>query len=97
MADDDNEVSNVEEAAIAVAMATTAAAQAAVATAQAAVEVIRLSHPSSSSLFSTHQHNNAAILIQTTFRGYLVINITFRRRNPFAIYCILIHTYIHFN
>ncbi|KAK4369648.1 hypothetical protein RND71_013440 [Anisodus tanguticus] len=46
--------------AIAVAAATAAAAEAAVASAQAAVEIIRLSRSS-----------NAAVLIQTAFRGYL--------------------------
>ncbi|KAI4307038.1 hypothetical protein L6164_030271 [Bauhinia variegata] len=56
-----------QRSAIAVAMATTAAAQAAVATAQAAVEVVRLSrHPS---IFVRDHY--AAVVIQTTFRGYL--------------------------
>lgn len=49
-------------------MATTAAAEAALATAQAAVEVVRLSKPS----FFVREHN-AAIVVQTAFRGYLVI------------------------
>lgn len=57
-----------ERHAIAVAMATTAAAEAALATAQAAVEVVRLSKAS----FFLKEHN-AAIVIQTAFRGYLVI------------------------
>ncbi|OMO97778.1 IQ motif, EF-hand binding site [Corchorus olitorius] len=52
--------------AIAVAIATTAAAQAAVATAQAAVEVVRLTRPS----IFVREHF-AAIVIQTSFRGYL--------------------------
>ncbi|KAI8569911.1 hypothetical protein RHMOL_Rhmol02G0314600 [Rhododendron molle] len=53
--------------AIAVATATVAAAEAAAATAQAAVEIIRLTTPSSTSL----REHNAAIVIQTCFRGYL--------------------------
>jgi hypothetical protein len=54
--------------AIAVAVATAAAAEAAVATAQAAVEVARLTRP------SYHpRERSAAIVIQTAFRGYLVI------------------------
>lgn len=52
--------------AFAIAMATTAAAHAAVATAQAAVEVVRLTRPS---MFGREE--NAAIVIQTAFRGYL--------------------------
>lgn len=56
--------------AIAVATATVAAAEAAAATAQAAVEIIRLTTPSSTSL----REHNAAIVIQTCFRGYLVSN-----------------------
>lgn len=56
--------------AIAVAAAT-AAAEAAVATAQAAVEIIRLTRSSNNPPSSNRQHN-AAILIQTAFRGYLV-------------------------
>lgn len=56
-----------ETHAMAVAMATTAAAEAAVATVQAAVEVIRLTSPS----FSFQKHN-AALVIQTFFRRYLV-------------------------
>ncbi|XP_060206706.1 protein IQ-DOMAIN 18-like [Lycium barbarum] len=55
--------------AIAVAAATAAAAEAAVASAQAAVEIIRLTR-SSNNPPSNRQHN-AAILIQTAFRGYL--------------------------
>ena len=55
--------------AIAVAMATTAAAQAAVATAQAAVEVVRLARPS----IFVREKQYAALVIQTAFRGYLVI------------------------
>lgn len=54
--------------ALAVAMATTAAAQAAVATAQAAVEVVRLTRPS-----LLVKQRFAAIVIQTAFRGYLVM------------------------
>lgn len=57
--------------AIAVAAATAAAAEAAVATAQAAVEIIRLTRSSNNPPSSNRQHN-AAILIQTAFRGYLV-------------------------
>ncbi|XP_016505402.1 protein IQ-DOMAIN 18-like [Nicotiana tabacum] len=56
--------------AIAVAAATAAAAEAAVATAQAAVEIIRLTRSSNNPPSSNRQHN-AAILIQTAFRGYL--------------------------
>lgn len=56
--------------AIAVAIATTAAAQAAVATAQAAVEVVRLTRPAASIFVREHF---AAIVVQTAFRGYLVI------------------------
>jgi hypothetical protein len=52
--------------AIAVAVATAAAAE--VATAQAAVEVARLTRPS----YHTRERS-AAIVIQTAFRGYLVI------------------------
>lgn len=58
-----------QQCAIAVAMATKVAAEAAVATAQAAMEIIRLTRPS----ISVRQQH-AAILIQTAFRGYLVIN-----------------------
>lgn len=57
--------------AIAVAVATAAAAEAAVATAQAAAEVVRLTRPTN--FFREHR---AAIVIQTAFRGYLVITIT---------------------
>lgn len=53
--------------AYAVAIATKAAAEAAVATARAAVEVLRLTRPA----ILARQHN-AAIAIQTAFRGYLV-------------------------
>ncbi|CAI0556353.1 unnamed protein product [Linum tenue] len=52
--------------AIAVAVATAAAAEAAVATAQAAVEVARLARPN----YHAREHY-AAIVIQTSFRGYL--------------------------
>ncbi|XP_008777584.2 protein IQ-DOMAIN 1-like [Phoenix dactylifera] len=54
--------------AIALAMATAATAEAAAATAQAAAEVVRLTRPSSAS--SVREHD-AAIVIQTAFRGYL--------------------------
>lgn len=65
-----NQTSEAEQRrAIAVAVATTAAAEAAVATAQAAVEVVRLTTPS----FFITQHK-AAVLIQTAFRGYMVIS-----------------------
>lgn len=57
-----------QQSAIAVAMATKVAAEAAVATAQAATEIIRLTRPA---IQATKRH--AAILIQTAFRGYLVI------------------------
>lgn len=53
---------------IAVAMATTAAAEAAVKTAQAAVDIIRLAKPS-----LILEQDKAAVVIQTIFRGYLVI------------------------
>ncbi|RWW03946.1 hypothetical protein GW17_00032865 [Ensete ventricosum] len=56
--------------AIALAVASAATAEAAVATAQAAVEVVRLTQPSSS--FAKEQHY-AAVVIQTAFRGYLVL------------------------
>ncbi|XP_022886926.1 uncharacterized protein LOC111402857 [Olea europaea var. sylvestris] len=52
---------------IAVAMAVTAAAEAAVATAQAAVEIIRLTRPN----FILVEQRQAAVVIQTRFRGYL--------------------------
>ncbi|KAL2527528.1 IQ-domain 17 [Abeliophyllum distichum] len=55
-----------QRCAIAVAMATTATAEAAVATAQAAVEIIRLTRPS-----ILVEQRQAAIVIQTFFRGYL--------------------------
>ncbi|KAG1359142.1 protein IQ-DOMAIN 1 [Cocos nucifera] len=55
--------------AIALAMATAATAEAAVATAQAAAEVVRLTKPSSAS--SSVREHDAAIVIQTAFRGYL--------------------------
>lgn len=55
---------------IAVAMAVTAAAEAAVATAQAAVEIIRLTRPN----FILVEQRQAAVVIQTSFRGYLVRN-----------------------
>lgn len=64
---DENSVSE-QKRAMAVAMATTAAAEAAVATAHAAVEFIRLTRPSL--LVKEHK---AAVVIQTIFRGYLVI------------------------
>lgn len=50
-------------------MVTAAAAQAAVATVQAAGEVMRLASPSK----SAKKYYNAAVVIQTAFRGYLVI------------------------
>ncbi|KAK1564654.1 hypothetical protein Q3G72_008208 [Acer saccharum] len=53
--------------AMAVAAATTAAAEAAVATAQAAVEIVRLTRPASSYV----REHYAAVVIQTSFRGYL--------------------------
>ena len=56
--------------AIAAAAATAAAAEAAVATAKAAVDIIRLSTRPSSSI-SAREHY-AAVIIQTSFRGYLV-------------------------
>ncbi|KAL8127728.1 hypothetical protein AgCh_014596 [Apium graveolens] len=61
--DDDSK----ERRAIALAMVTTATAQAAVATAQAAVEVMRLAGPSK----FARKYYNAAVVIQTAFRGYL--------------------------
>lgn len=60
-----------ERRAIALAMVTTATAQAAVATAQAALEVMRLAGPSK----FTRKYYNAAVVIQTAFRGYLVNNV----------------------
>ncbi|XP_019710908.1 protein IQ-DOMAIN 18 [Elaeis guineensis] len=54
--------------ALALAMATAATAEAAVVTAQAAAEVVRLTKPSSASVVREH---DAAIIIQTAFRGYL--------------------------
>lgn len=56
--------------AIAVAKATAAAAEAAAATAQAAAEVARLTRPT----YHAREHY-AAIAIQTSFRGYLVIKL----------------------
>lgn len=56
--------------AVAVAMATTAAAEAAVATAKAAVEIIRLTKPTFL-LADDKELSAAALVIQTTFRGYL--------------------------
>ncbi|GAU19355.1 hypothetical protein TSUD_336420 [Trifolium subterraneum] len=53
--------------AIALAMVTTTTTQAAVATAQAAVEVMRLASPSK----IARKYYNAAVVIQTAFRGYL--------------------------
>lgn len=55
--------------AIALAVASAATAEAAVATAQAAAEVVRLTQPSAAGFVRQHC---AAIVIQTTFRGYLV-------------------------
>lgn len=55
--------------AYAVAAATAAAAEAAVATAQAAVDIVRLTRPSGYA-----REHCAATIIQTAFRGYLVIN-----------------------
>ncbi|KAH9625915.1 hypothetical protein KSS87_023435 [Heliosperma pusillum] len=54
--------------AIAVAVATAAAAEAAVATAHAAMEVARLSRPTNNHNYKQHL---AAVVIQTSFRGYL--------------------------
>ncbi|KAL3536652.1 hypothetical protein ACH5RR_000018 [Cinchona calisaya] len=63
-----SEAASAEERhAIAVAVATAAAAKAAVATAQAAVEVARFANPHS----NYAREHNAAIVIQTAFRGYL--------------------------
>lgn len=58
--------------AIAVAATTAAAAEAAAVTAQAAVEIARLTRQPASS-FATQPYW-AAVVIQTAFRGYLVIN-----------------------
>ncbi|KAJ8568306.1 hypothetical protein K7X08_027839 [Anisodus acutangulus] len=55
--------------AVAAATAAAAAAEAAVASAQAAVEIIRLSRSSNNP--PTNRQHNAAVLIQTAFRGYL--------------------------
>ncbi|XP_074263453.1 protein IQ-DOMAIN 18-like [Silene latifolia] len=55
--------------AIAVAVATAAAAEAAVATAHAAMEVARLARPVGST--TTYKQHFAAVVIQTSFRGYL--------------------------
>ena len=58
--------------AIAVAVATAAAAEAAVATAQAAMEVARLTRSTPNNNANHPREHYAAILIQTSFRGYLV-------------------------
>lgn len=55
--------------AMAVAVATAATAEAAVVAAQAAAEVVRLARPSASFV----REHYAAIVIQTAFRGYLVL------------------------
>ncbi|CAO2835401.1 unnamed protein product [Amaranthus hypochondriacus] len=57
--------------AIAVAVATAAAAEAAVATAQAAMEVARLTRSTPNNNANHPREHYAAILIQTSFRGYL--------------------------
>lgn len=57
--------SSEQRRAFEVAMATTAAAEAAVSTAQAAVEIIRLT-----------KQDEAAVVIQKIFRGYLVNVVT---------------------
>ena len=57
-----------QQCAIGVAMATKVATEAAVATAEAAAEILRLTRPSISD-----GQRRAAILIQSAFRGYLVI------------------------
>ncbi|KAK9713629.1 hypothetical protein RND81_06G041100 [Saponaria officinalis] len=57
--------------AIAVAVATAAAAEAAVATAHAAMEVARLARPGTTSKNVSHKQHSAAVVIQTSFRGYL--------------------------
>lgn len=59
--------------AIAVAAATAAAADAAVAAAQAAVAVVRLTSHGRGTMFGCVQERTAAVMIQTAFRGYLVI------------------------
>lgn len=63
--------------AIAVAVATAAAAQAAVGTAQTTAEIARLVNPPvsrfySSPIYAGDREHQAAIIIQTAFRGYLV-------------------------
>lgn len=62
-----------EKHAVSVAAAAVKAAEAAATTVHAAAEIIRLtaSRPSSTSV----KHHFAAILIQTSFRGYLVISL----------------------
>lgn len=67
-----------ERRAFEVAMATTAAAEAAVATAQAAVEIIRLT-----------KQDEAAVVIQKIFRGYLVNVVTL-----FCCWCFMVETQI---
>lgn len=60
--------------AIAVAAATAAAAEAAVASAHAAMDIARLTRPPTSNSINyarDHRYHYAAIVIQTTFRGYL--------------------------
>ncbi|XP_074279633.1 protein IQ-DOMAIN 17-like [Silene latifolia] len=62
--------------AIAVAVATAAAAEAAVATAHAAMEVARLARPAGPTTTTSisnviHKQHFAAVVIQTSFRGYL--------------------------
>ncbi|KAK9743222.1 hypothetical protein RND81_03G225700 [Saponaria officinalis] len=61
--------------AIAVAVATAAAAEAAAATAHAAMEVARLARPNNTTITSNnnvnHKQHFAAVVIQTSFRGYL--------------------------
>lgn len=71
--------------AIAVAVATAVAAEAAVATAQAAAEVVRLTRPT-----NVFRELSAAIVIQTAFRGYLVITLTW-----IAILCFFHLTHIY--
>ncbi|CAH9066499.1 unnamed protein product [Cuscuta epithymum] len=57
--------------AIAVAAATAAAADAAVAAAQAAVAVVRLTSQGRGAVFNLGRENQAALKIQSVFRGYL--------------------------